>query len=224
MQAQPNGPSRTARSLPTLSETSDSTTLDLLRRNGPMSVSQLADKTEVTATAVRQRLLRLMAQDLVQRTTHRSGRGRPSHRYSLTERARRQAGNNFGDLAMTLWQEIRAIDDPAVRRGLLRRVATSMAEKYAGQVKGDSLEERMRSLAELFAERDVPVSTKVKDGQLPVLSVDDCPYPELAEQDRGICAVEKMVFSELLDDNVRLTQCRLDGETCCTFEMSSSEG
>jgi DeoR family suf operon transcriptional repressor len=57
-------------------------------------------------------------------------------------------------------------------------------------------------------------------GELPVLSVRDCPYPELAERDRGICAMEKMLFSRLLQQDVRLTECRLDGHACCQFEAS----
>ncbi len=218
--------------MPTQSETSDAAMLDLLRRSGPLSVSEIADATEVTATAVRQRLNRLMGQQLVQRKVQanraeRNGRGRPGHHYSLTEKARRKSGNNFPDLAIVLWREIRAVSDPAVRRGLLARIAEMLAEKYRGQITGDTLDERMESLANLFAQRDVPVSTVAAracdngaGAELPVLSVDDCPYPELAEEDRGICSVEKILFSQLLNENVRLTQCRLDGHSCCQFSTS----
>jgi predicted ArsR family transcriptional regulator len=54
-----------------------------------------------------------------------------------------------------------------------------------------------------------------------VLTALACPYPDLAEQDRGICAVEKMMFTEMLGTPVRLTECRLDGaSTCCRFQTS----
>ena len=66
----------------------------------------------VTATAVRQRLQRLMAEGLIERHTERKGRGRPNHRYSLTEKGERSAGTNFSDLAVVLWEEIKAVDDP----------------------------------------------------------------------------------------------------------------
>jgi DeoR family transcriptional regulator, suf operon transcriptional repressor len=42
----------------------------------------------------------------------------------------------------------------------------------------------------------------------------------LAEQDRGICGVERMLFSELLGENIRLSECRLDGASCCRFETN----
>jgi len=203
----------------TVTETSDSSLLDLLRRQGPMSVSEVATATDVTATAVRQRLTRLMGQGLIEREVERSGRGRPSHRYSVSEKARRQVGTNYGDLAILLWEQIRSVKDPEVRRGLLQRIAEAMAGMYRGQVQGNTTAARMESLKQLFAERRVPLEVS-QGGGLPVLTVHDCPYPELAEKDRGICAVEKMMFVELLEAPVRLSQCRLEGHTCCQFETN----
>lgn len=200
-------------------EISDATVLDLLRKRGPLSVSELVEAQDVTATAVRQRLNRLMGQGLIARVTTRHGRGRPIHRYSLTEKARKQAGNNFGDLAQVLWDEIRAVKDPEVRRGLLERLAVRLSEMYGGQVRGTG-KARLDSLQQLFAERRVPVEVSEVAG-LPQLTVLDCPYPELAEKDRGICAMEKMLFAELLDSPVKLTECRLDGHACCQFQTSS---
>jgi DeoR family suf operon transcriptional repressor len=199
--------------------TSDVGILDLLRKLGPLSVLRLAELTQVTATAVRQRLTRLMSRGLIERVAEKHGRGRPSHRYSLTDKGRRQTGANFVDLALALWQEIRAIKDPEVQRGLLQRVSAKMAAMYVGEVRGATVDQRMESISALFADRDVPCSVE-RQGQLPVLTVHACPYPQLAEQDRGICSLEKMLFAELLQTNVRLTDCRLDGATCCRFETN----
>lgn len=201
---------------------SDIAILDLLRKRQSMSVSELSKAMQVTATAVRQRLTRLMAQGYIERFVSRAGRGRPSHSYTLTDAGRRKTGANFADLAVALWQEVREIKDPEVRRGLLHRLSRRLAETYGDRIHGETLEEKMRSLADVFVERRVPFS--VDDSrQLPVLTAEACPYPDLAEQDRSICAMEKMMFSELLGENMRLTNCRLDGEaTCCTFERQTT--
>ena len=174
----------------------------------------------VTATAVRQRLTRLLAQGDIERSTEQTGRGRPVHRYALTEKGRRRAGANFADLAIALWQEIREIKDPDVRRGLLARISKRLATLYAGQIRGSNLEEKMESLAALFRERQIPFEVE-RSHDLPVLHAAACPYPELAEQDRSVCSMERMMFSELLGENVRLSSCRLDGHNCCTFEPDS---
>ena len=221
------------------SQTSDSDIVDLLRQTGSMCVSELAVATDVTPTAVRQRLSRLMEQGLVGRHALRSGRGRPSHRYVLTEKGQRQSGSNFVDLAMMLWQEIRSISDPSVRRGLIARLAKRMASLYADRIEGETTEERMQAVAGVFGERNVPLAVEtvaagarsargpvgdnpLGDNPLKVIEIDAtksesaagttktagpaseaavltvwaCPYPELAEVDRGICAMERMMFAE----------------------------
>lgn len=200
-------------------ETSDPKLLQILRNSGPRTVDEITEEMGVTRTAVRQRLTRLMAQGLIEREVTKAVRGRPCHRYSLTEKARRQAGSNFADLAVVLWREIRATKEPEVRRNLLRRISTALAAGYRKQVSGVTLGERMRSLQTLFEERGVPFRVD-QSGALPILTAEDCPYPALAEQDRSICAMEKMLFSELLEAPVRLSQCRLDGHSCCQFQTN----
>src|SRR5262245_55418777 len=186
-----------------VTESSDVGLLDLLRKSGPLGVQELAEAMHVTATAVRQRLTRLMAQGLVDRESTPAGRGRPIHRYTLTEKGRRQTGANFTDLALALWNEIRAIKDPEVQRGLLGRLAKSMAAAYGEKITGRTTAERMKSVSRVFAERDVAFTVD-ESGDLPVLTALACPYPELAEKDRGICAMERMLFSEMVGQGLKL--------------------
>ncbi len=202
---------------------SDRSIVDFLRREGACTISDLVGFAGVTATAIRQRLSRLMEQGLVDRQSEVRGRGRPTHRYSLTAAGMRTSGDNYEDLAGVLWSEIRAVEDPGIRHGLLSRIVSRMAEVYRSQIEGTDLVDRMKSLAGLMQERDVPFEvSEPAEGQLPVLTALACPYPDLAEQDRGICSMEKMLFSEILGEGVKLSACRLDGENCCTFEPSVS--
>jgi predicted ArsR family transcriptional regulator len=195
--------------------------LDILRRDGAVTISTLVSEMGVTATAVRQRLQRLMNNGLVERQAENKGRGRPNHKYSLTQKGERSAGDNFADMASILWDEIKSVEDPEVRRGLLKRIAGRFADRYRGQVGGETLDQRMTSLASVMDEREIPFRVEHSES-LPVLSALACPYPELAMRDRGVCTMEKMMLSEILGENVRLSACRLDGATCCTFTPSAS--
>lgn len=204
-------------------ESSDVALLDLLRKHGSLSVSQLKAAMQVTATAVRQRLVRLLEQADIERVAERISRGRPVYRYRLTEKGRRRAGANFADLAIALWQEIREIKDVAVRQGLLQRLSKRLATQYASQIEGETVEQRMESLADLFRQRQIPFEVE-RSHELPLLRATACPYPGLAEQDRSVCSMERLLFSELLGTGVRLSDCRLDGHNCCTFEPVVSAG
>lgn len=188
----------------------------------------------VTATAVRQRLARLLDEGLVDRApmaqtgaaaggAGRRRRGRPSHAYLLTERGRRSAGDNFRDLALVLWREIRSVREPAVRQGLIARIGAAMAGMYRDRVAGQSRPQRLESVVSLLRGRQIACAIeRPVDGGLPVLASYACPYPDLAEQDRGICAAERLMLQELVGASVELSSCRLDGEACCRFTVGTA--
>jgi DeoR family transcriptional regulator, suf operon transcriptional repressor len=197
--------------------TCDADFLDLLRAAGPLSVADLADAMEVTPTAVRQRLTRMMGQEIIQREAIRNGRGRPKHRYWLTDKGVRLTGSNFTDLAVALWKEVRSLEDPALRREMLRRIAKAMARGYANQIEGKTPAERLHSVADLLTQRRIPVTID-ESGPQPALTTHACPYPNLAEKDQSVCTMERMMISELVGKDVQLTQCRLEGDDQCRFQ------
>jgi len=188
---------------------SDADLLDLIRIAGPLSVSDLADAMEVTATAVRQRLTRLMAQAMIEREAIRAGRGRPKHRYSLTDKSSRQAGSNFTDLARSLWGEVTAKGDNSQSRDVLRRISRALAAGYAAQIEGTTPEERLQSLAGLLNQKRVPAgigasASSVSDGH-PARAANACSYPKLEEQDKNGCSRENTIFSESIGSEVELS-------------------
>src|SRR5690606_20741034 len=130
----------------------------------------------------------------------------------------RQTGSNFADLAIALWQEVRTIRNLEVRQGLLQRISQRLVELYGDRLSVGSLEQRMERLVELMAERQLEFEIDRQEG-LPVLKALSCPYPELAEIDRGVCAMERSFLAEALGRDVRLGKCRLDGDSCCAFEV-----
>lgn len=195
----------------------DAAVIDLLRVESALEIGDLAAALGVTPTAIRQRLERLMKAGLVERAAVSRPRGRPAHAYSLTAEGRRSGGDNFRDLALVLWREIRGVRDPAVRQGLLSRIGVAMASLYRQEVCGDDPAGRLRSLAGVMRQKGVSCDVAGGDGDLAVLTSYSCPYPELAEQDRSICAAERLMLQELVGTSVALSECRLDGGTCCRF-------
>jgi predicted ArsR family transcriptional regulator len=200
------------------SPSTDPEFLDLLRTTGPLSVAELADAMEVTPTAVRQRLTRLMSREIIQREALRNGRGRPKHRYWLTDKGMRMTGSNFTDLSMVLWKEVRTLEDPDLRRDMLRRIAQALANGYANQIQGDTPAERLHSVAEILAQRRIP-STVDDTSANPSITAHACPYQALAEQDHSVCTMERMMISEMIGQDVKLTQCRQEGDEQCRFQV-----
>ena len=192
--------------------------IQLLIQHGSCTITQFEELLGVTATAVRQRLNRLMAAGLVDRQSESEGRGRPIHKYRLTEAGRKQSGNNLSDFAVALWEEIQTLTDESIRKAIIAGASRRLAATYNQKVEGDSIQDRMASVAKLFAERDIPIAFERNNQGLPILKILACPYPDLANENQSVCEMERQLFAEVTGGSLELCQCRQDGDSCCSFQ------
>jgi predicted ArsR family transcriptional regulator len=197
---------------------SDSSLVQALLERGSCSIHELQSHLRVTAGAVRQKLLRLMAAGYIDRTICVSGRGRPNHQYALTAAGRKLAGNNLADLAGALWQELQLIGDDGVRKSVMEGLVRRLADSYSSQIDGQSIQERLESVARLFALRNIPASVEDQGGQ-PILKILSCPYPELANANHEVCDMEQRLFSQVTGENMQRRQCRQDGDGVCCYQV-----
>ncbi|WP_169974406.1 helix-turn-helix transcriptional regulator [Tautonia rosea] len=200
-------------------DSSDRPLLDLIRRRGPLTVAEMATELGVTATAVRNRLIRLCGAGLVERRAEHVGRGRPRHVYQASVEAHRRLGQNYADLAVALWEELmRNVEDRKLRRMLFTRITDRLADLYRNEVRGRGWQERLEQLGTVLHGRGIETEVAQRGDAMPVLELHSCPYFELAEADRDICALERKMFEKVLGHGLRLSQCRLDGHRSCDFE------
>jgi predicted ArsR family transcriptional regulator len=210
---------------PEWSDSSDRPLLDLIRRKGPLAVSDMAHELGVTATAIRNRLSRLVGSGLVERRAEHGKRGRPRHTYRASVEAHKRLGQNYADLALVLWDEVmQTVGDRKLRRLIFTRITDRLADLYRSQMRDDSWEKRLVQLESMLHERGIEaeVAAPQADGHLPFLRQHSCPYFELAEADSAICALERQMLEKVLGRDLRLSQCRLDGGRSCDFEPRSS--
>lgn len=214
---------------PTDVRTVDRELLDALRSGEAFGISELTELLGVTATAVRQRLERMLESGLVERTKVVAGRGRPTFTYQLTLLGHRRAGADHADLADAMWHEILALPDTQVRNELLARIARRLGAKYRQQATrmtgDDSLASRMRSLTQVLAGHRIPADVSTA-GNLPIIGFSVCPHPDLASESerKAMCRLEEQMLSEALGSEIHLKSCRLDGDQCCQFAPTNYDG
>lgn len=144
----------------------DRTLIGYLQKQGSKTVSELAELMGVTETAIRQRLSRLIALGLVTRIEEKAARGRPVHKYLVTREGRSTGGQNFADLASVVWEEVRSIEDSAIRSKLVRGIARRLAARYRAEIDAlaeladEPLTARKRAdlIARFFESRGIPVT------------------------------------------------------------------
>lgn len=117
----------------------DSQLLRALGDGKTRGVGELIETLGVTATAVRQRLERLLESGLIEREKMASGRGRPAFEYRLTERGRWCAGADPAELAEAMWQEILELTDEDLRLRILTGIARRLGQGLAVEVTAAAL-------------------------------------------------------------------------------------
>jgi len=198
--------------------------LEYLQRHGSATIKNLEEVLGVTTTAVRQHLTALQVESYIERRRVLAGVGRPHHAYFLTEKSREVFACNCDDLALTLLEEVFALEGKERTTMLLARVGGRLADRYAQSVRSTVLQERVEELAEVLYQRGVLTDVKTQDDNTIVLKAYNCPYHELAQEHREICDMDEGMMSKVLGSEVNLSSCIMDGHTGCSFVVSPKVG
>lgn len=194
--------------------------LEYLQRNGAATIKELEDVLGVTTTAVRQQLQALQADGYVERSRVHSGVGRPHHAYSLTAKAHGLFSSRYDDLAVTLLEEVLALEGEERAGQLLNRVGSRLAARYAPLVRSGDLEERVLQLAQALNARGVLTDVTREADDVFVLQTFNCPYHDLAHEHRDICDMDEKFMREVLGSDVNLHKCIMDGHPSCSFVVN----
>jgi len=149
-----------------------------------------------------------------------AGVGRPHHAYLISAKANELFACHCDDLALTLLEEVFALEGPERAQTLLDRVGDRLAQRYASSVQGEALQDRVEQLAGALYQRGVLTGIEVEDENVIVLHAYNCPYHELAQEHRAICEMDEDVMRKVLGSDVNLSACMMDGHRGCSFVVS----
>lgn len=198
--------------------------IEHLKRNGSATIKELEELLGVTTTAVRQHLAALQAEGYLARARVHAGVGRPHHAYTITAKTHELFACHCDDLALTLLEEVYALEGEARAVQLLGRVGDRLANRYARSVKSEVLQERVEQMAQALTQRGVLTDVAVQDEHTIVLHTYNCPYHELAHEHRDICEMDAELMRKVLGSEVNLSECIMDGHRGCTFVIRRPNG
>ncbi len=201
--------------------------VELLRRQGELSVAELARQLEIAAPAVRRHLDILVAEGMVAYRPVKRHLGRPYFAYRLTERAQEAAATGYARLLERLIVDAASLPAGDGRRvmleALLERLAEHLAEDYRAQVRGATLEERVQSLIDaLRQEGFVEAWEKREDGIH--LYTSTCPHRRAAMVAHQLCRSERLAIALLLGTEVEQVGRMVEGARCCEYVIRPRPG
>ena len=192
----------------------------------PRSVASIAQELELSEVAVRHHLQILQSEGLVSaETVRRTGRGRPSSLYALTDKARRLFPDNSAALANELLDFIGDEHGRSELQRFLRWRAERHAGRYGAALEGAaSLDERVQRLAAVLSEEGFASSADVvttPDGATVLeLRQEHCAIKAVAEEHPELCAYEASTFKNLLGAKLSRRQTIAGGAGACVCHIT----
>ena len=84
------------------------------------------------------------------------------------------------------------------------------------------LQERVDELANALDQRGVLADVETQDDKV-ILKTYNCPFHELAQEHREVCAMDKNMMEKVLGTDIDLKGSVMDGHQYCSFEVVANE-
>ena len=190
--------------------------LQTLLKNPGATINDLAEAVGINPISVRHHLTNLQVEGLVNAEEERHGVGRPRLIYSLTEHGMEKFPTRYLRLTSRLLDQLKStLPQPMVSK-LFSEMAVSLAEVYAEQMQGLSMEERLELISNLLAEEGFTVEWEKTENEYKIHEI-TCPYLQIGQSHPEVCTVDQTLISKMLAVPAEKVQCILDGSAHCTY-------
>jgi predicted ArsR family transcriptional regulator len=105
---------------------------------------------------------------------------------------------------------------------LFGQIAEDLANEYASNMQGLSMEERLDFVKDLLGDEGFTVEWEKKDGNYQIHEI-SCPYYQIGIAHPEVCTVDQTLISKMLALPTSKVQCILDGGSQCTYLVQSAE-
>jgi len=194
-------------------------TLLLETKNG-LSADELAERLEVSRSAVHQHLTALERDELVAKKPLAPKGGRPGYAWTLTDGGVHLFPKQYALLASLLVGALKETlsSDELVRA--LRVLGEKLAGEHAERLRGKTRAEQIEIVAQLMRElgyhaRAVPD----KGASLPMIDARNCVYHHLAAEHPEVCELDLALLSSLLGGKIEHVECMVRGGGSCRFRL-----
>ena len=198
-----------------------------LKSLGEAQAETLARRLGISVQAVRQRLERLVAENLVSFSDRMQGRGRPRRLWSLAAGAGSLFPDTHAQLTVDLIGTVRSELGEAALARLLERRRDQITAAYRKRLDRDpgiagGIAGKLAALADMRSAEGYMARLEILPDQTFLLVEDHCPICAAAMTCQGFCSIELDIFRDLLGPGWHIERADhlLTGARRCTYRIT----
>jgi predicted ArsR family transcriptional regulator len=178
-----------------------------------LGVDALAEELGITVTAVRQHLVALERDGLVEKRSLAPSRGRPAHVFSLTAKSKETFPRQYPWFSELLLKSLR----DAIGEAALKKKLRALGAEAAGPTSSAPMEHRVQALAAKMSELGYEASVNGEDN--PTITARNCVFHQLAERNPEVCSFDLGLIERAAGAKVSHEECIVRGGGVCRFAL-----
>lgn len=190
----------------------------LLNAAGGMSIDEIAARLEISRNAVKQHLVVLEKQQLVQEAALNSTGGRPARSYTLTEMGVNRFPKQYAWFCNLLIDELAAEMDTQALENMMWKLGIKLGVSLIPQFANKEPAEKLTALVQLMQGLGYHAEVEMEASEPSIRAV-NCVYHDLAQKHPEICHFDQALIATLLDKPVRQTACMAKKDCACCFML-----
>lgn len=193
----------------------------LLKMRGPLTALEIAHELKITKEGVRQQLVKLVEEELIQPQEESKGVGRPQKTFSLTVNGNAKFPDTHAELTLKLITIISSMGKNTLD-DVINIYEETGKKKYHDEIDTiDNLEEKLEKLVEIRT-REGYMAEYCKNDQGYLLVENHCPICAAATICQGFCSSELNTFKSVLGNKVIINRVShiVSGERRCAYQIT----
>lgn len=186
------------------------------------TINDLAEAVGINGISIRHHLTSLEAEDLVTSAEERHGVGRPRLIYTLTDKGVEEFPTSYLRLTKRLLDLLKEKMSPKEIKRIFQNMGAEIAESYAPDLEGKTIEERLRLLKSVMTNEGFVVEWKKNQDSYTLVSL-SCPYYRIGLDHPEICALDHTMVTNFLSTPVTIESCIFNGADRCTYHIPLSK-
>lgn len=198
--------------------------LYILKKDGEISMKELADYFTISDIAVRKHVQSLLWDGFIKKRKERQEIGRPFHVYSLTKKGHHTFPNQYDELPVKLLEDLEALEGEEVVKNLLRHRKMREEAEFASKLPDGDFDERMLEMIRLQEEKGYMIDyTKLENGDYK-MKIFNCPIYNLASEFHEVCKNEETMYQNLFPNrDINVTSHLTKGAKYCSWIISKGD-
>ena len=191
----------------------------LLNSAKGVSIDEMAAEMDISRTAVKQHLVGLEKQQLVQEAALNITGGRPARSYTLTEAGINHFPKQYAWFCNLLLSELSAELGADALEKMMWNMGVKLGRSFLPQFSHKTPQQRMLAVVELMQSLGYHAEL-LQDGQ-PSIKAVNCVYHDLAQQYPQLCQFDQALISTLLEQPIQQTACMVNKDCDCRFKLNN---